>query len=158
LGMVDFFAHPFEVDACASRLLGRPGGLQRLLAVSEDVDLMSAVREVLGRVRCSVATAFDGRQALDLVPMIKPEVVLVDLALARGEALRIVSRLRSDPKTASISVAMLWTAPLTHKDIAQSALRVVRDYPLTPAEVGQSLERLLTDDELGLVSGEAIRE
>ena len=55
-GMVDFFPHPFEPDGCASRLLGRSGGLQRLLAVSEDVDAMTGIREVLGRVRCSAAT------------------------------------------------------------------------------------------------------
>jgi CheY-like chemotaxis protein len=156
-GMVDFFPHPFEPDGCASRLLGRSGGLQRLLAVSEDVDAMTGIREVLGRVRCSAATAFDGRQAMDLVPMIKPEVVLVDLSLPRGEALRVVSRICTDPKTASIGIALFWTQPITQKEIAQAALRVVRDFPLSAEDVGAQMAKLLNEEEFGLVSPEGIR-
>jgi chromosome segregation ATPase/CheY-like chemotaxis protein len=156
-GMVDYFPHPFEPDGCASRLLGRSGGLQRLLAVSEDVDAMTGIREVLGRVRCSAATAFDGRQAMDLVPMIKPEVVLVDLSLPRGEALRVVSRICTDPKTASIGIALFWTQPITQKEIAQAALRVVRDFPLTAEDLGSHLARLLNEEEFGLVTAGGIR-
>jgi CheY-like chemotaxis protein len=156
-GMVDFFPHPFEPDGCASRLLGRSGGLQRLLAVSEDVDAMTGIREVLGRVRCSAATAFDGRQAMDLLPMIKPEVILVDLSLPRGEGLRVVSRICTDPKTAAVGIALFWTQPIAQKDLAQAALRVVRDFPLPPEDLEARLARLLNDEDLGLVSGEGIR-
>lgn len=158
IGPVDFFPHPFEADACASRLLGRPGGLQRLLAVSEDVDTMGGLREVLGRVRCSTAIAFDGRQALDLVPMIKPEVVLVDLSLPRGEALRVVSRLRSDPKTASVGIAMLWTSTLSPKEVAQAAQRALGDYALSHQDLGRALTRVLSESDMGLLTAEAIRE
>ncbi len=158
IGPVDFFPHPFEADACASRLLGRPGGLQRLLVVSEDVDTMGGLREVLGRVRCSTAIAFDGRQALDLVPMIKPEVVLVDLSLPRGEALRVVSRLRSDPKTASVGIAMLWTSPLNPKEVAQAAQRALGDYALSHQDLGRALTRVLSESDMGLLAAEAIRE
>ncbi len=159
IGLADFFPHPFEPDACASRLLGRPGGLQRLLAVSEDVDMMNGLREVLGRVRCSTAIAFDGRQALDLVPMVKPEVVLIDLNLPKGEGLRVVSRLRAEPKTVDLSVAILWTAPLNVKEFTQSALRVVRETTLTPQDIGLALTRVVSSLELVIAAdGDGVRE
>jgi hypothetical protein len=94
---------------------------------------------------------------MDLLPMIKPEVVLVDLSLPRGEALRVISRICSDPKTASIGVALFWTQPITQKEIAQAALRVVRDFPLSPEDLGGHLTKLLNEEEFGLVAPEGIR-
>jgi hypothetical protein len=54
-------------------------------------------------------------------------------------------------------VALFWTQPITQKDLAQAALRVVRDYALAPEDLGRHLTRVLNDDEFGLVVGEGIR-
>ncbi len=155
LGLVDFFPPPFEPDACASRLLGRPGGLQRLLAVSEDVETMGGLREILGRVHCSTAIAFDGRQALELLPMVKPEVLLVDLNVPRGESLRLISRIRSDPKMAALSIAVLWTRPIPSAEFLQHVSRAVRDYPLAHQDIEQSFRQALGSDEVATRASQA---
>lgn len=142
-GTVEFFAHPIDVDACVTRLLERRGAVQRLLAVSENVEMTGALREVLSRMRCSTSVAFDVRQAIDLLPMIKPDVVLVDFALPRGEGLRLVSRLRSDAKTRDIPLAVLLPGAANAADFRQHALRAVRESPMSPAQLAQVIGQRL---------------
>jgi CheY-like chemotaxis protein len=90
---------------------------------------MSGLREELGTMRCSTAIAFDGRQALDLIPMVKPQVVLVDLNLPRGDGLRVASQICSNPETANdISVAMFWTKPIDPTVFRQQAIYSMRDF------------------------------
>lgn len=144
LGMVDFFPYPFSVDTCAAQLTRR-GPLRRLLAVSDDVDATSSVREVLGRLGCSTATAFDARQAADLLPLIKPDVVLIDLSMPRGEGLRSVCRLGADPATANIAVAMFWSKPMIAPEVADSIGRAVRDHNQPFPNLAFEIERFLAE-------------
>jgi CheY-like chemotaxis protein len=144
LGMVDFFPHPFSVDTCAAQLTRR-GTLRRLLAVSDDVDATSSVREVLGRLGCSTATAFDARQATDLLPLIKPDVVLIDLSMPRGEGLRSVSRLAADPATAKVAVAMFWSKPLSASEVAKSVSLALRENNQAFPNLAFEFERFLTE-------------
>jgi CheY-like chemotaxis protein len=156
LGMVDFFPHPFSVDTCAAQLTRR-GTLRRLLAVSDDVDATSSVREILGRLGCSTATAFDARQATDLLPLIKPDVVLIDLSMPRGEGLRSVSRLGADPTTAKVSVAMFWSKPPSASDVAKSASLAIRENNQPFPNLGFEFERFLTELRRSGSSKEAAR-
>lgn len=143
LGMVDFFPHPFDTDACATRLVARePHGLQRLLAVSEDVETMSDLRKTLGGLNCSVSSAIDARQALHLAPIVKPDVVLVDLSLPKDGALKLLYQLRTDPALAAIGIGAWWgRPPISSAELREGALRVIRD----AAFDGASLATVLLD-------------
>jgi CheY-like chemotaxis protein len=143
VGLVDFFPLPFDPDSCTARLLQVTGSLQRLLAVSDDVEAMSGLREVLSRFRCSTSMAFDGRQALDLIPMVKPDVVLVDLALPKGDALRVIGRLRCDPKMPKPPVALLWGKPVDASEFRHQLLRVIREFQFSTGELTETVREAL---------------
>ncbi len=147
-GMVDFIPYPCEPDACATRLLERPGGTQRLLMVSDKIEVMNEIRAVLNRVRCSTSLALDGRQAFDLVGMVKPDAVLIDLTLPRGEGLRLVNRLRSDPKTAGLSIIFALGEPLDLGRFRADATRVLGECRFSADDLTGSLARALTELEL----------
>ncbi len=142
-GMADFFAQPVDPDACVARLLESVGTIQRLLVVTENFGVVGALRGVLSRMRSSVSAALDLRQVIDLLPMVEPDVVLIDLALPRGEGLRLVSRLRSDPKTRELALGILLTPPGNPAEFRQHALRAARDLPMTAADLAETIgERL----------------
>jgi CheY-like chemotaxis protein len=88
---------------------------------------MNEVRALLNGARCSTSVALDARQAYDLVPMVKPQLVLIDLGLPRGEGLRLAARLRTDPATAGVGIAFLWGRPLAPDEFRLHAARAVRD-------------------------------
>jgi CheY-like chemotaxis protein len=144
-GLVDFLPFPLEPDACATRLLERPGGTQRLLMVSDKIEPMNEIRAVLNRVKCSTSLALDGRQAFDLVGMVKPDVILVDLTLPRAEGLRLVSRLRADEKTASIGLVFALGEAFDAGRFRADATRVLGDCRLTPDELSAALENVLAE-------------
>jgi len=139
LGKVDFLVAPLDADSCVARLLESHGTLQRLLAVSENIEMMGALRVALARMRCSTSVALDLRQVTDLFTMIDPEVVLIDLALPGGDALRLLTRLRADPKTRDLPITVLLSPNLDAADFRRHALRTVREQTLSPADLAQAL-------------------
>ena len=138
-GMADFFSPPIDPDACVARLMESLGAIQRLLAVTENFSVVGALRGVLSRMRSSVSAALDLRQVIDLLPMVEPDVILIDLALPRGEGLRLVSRLRSDPKTRELPLGVLLTAPGNAAEFRQHALRAARDIPMAAADLAATI-------------------
>jgi len=145
LGTLGYFPEPFDVDACAARLLEE--NVQRLLTVSDDIELTNEVRSSMAKFHVSTSVALDGRQAVELAALVRPEFVLVDLGLPRGEALRVVARLRLDAKTAAIPVALLWNRRIEPSDLRAYAARVGRDTLLAPEDLRRALVAALSDRE-----------
>lgn len=131
-GEASFFPSPLEPRACSAWLMSRIGSAQKLLVASNDIEMTSRLRTELNRIRCSASVALDMRQVLDLIPLIQPEVVLVDLSLPRAEGLRLVSRLRSDEKTSRLPLGVLLPAPQKLAEFRQNAQRAAREGTLTP--------------------------
>ncbi|MEO8605299.1 MAG: response regulator, partial [bacterium] len=144
-GMTDFIPHPLAPDECATRLLERPGGTQRLLMVSDKIEVMNEIRAVLNRVRCSTSLALDGRQAFDLVGMVKPDAILIDLTLPRGEGLRLVGRLRADAKTAGIAIIFALGEALDVGRFRADAARVLADCRFAPEDLSGAFSQVLSD-------------
>ncbi len=132
-GPATFFPAPLEPSTCAAWLMGNLGAVHKVLVASNDIEMTSQLRTELNRVRCSTSVALDLRQVLDLLPLIQPDVVLVDLSLPRAEGLRLVSRLRSDEKTARLPLAVLLPPPQKVSEFRQTAQRAAREGTLTPA-------------------------
>jgi len=145
LGLVDYFPEPFDVDACATRLLERDSATQRLLVVSDNIELMNTIRSTMSRFHCSTSGALDARQAFELATLVRPDFALIDLALQRGEGLRLLARLRSDPKTAALPAAFLCGRKIDASDLRAYAARVARDTPLDVEEFKRATQQALTD-------------
>jgi CheY-like chemotaxis protein len=128
-----------EPNACVARLIESCGAIQRLLVVSESFNVVGALRDVLSRMRSSTSAALDLRQAIDLMPMVDPDVMLIDLLLPRGEGLRLVSRLRADPKTSEMPLGVLLASSMNAAEFRQHAMRAARERPLTSEEFREAL-------------------
>jgi DNA-binding response OmpR family regulator len=53
----------------------------RVLTAGADADALISLRQALAREGMSVSMAWDGKQAADLLDMIRPEIVVVELDL-----------------------------------------------------------------------------
>jgi len=142
-GTADFFSQPVDPDACLARLLESRGAIQRLLVVTENFAVVGAMRHVLSRMRSSVSAALELRQVFDLLPMVEPDVVLIDLDLPRGEGLRVVSRLRSDAKTQHLPLGILLAPPGNASEFRQHILRAARALPMTAAHLAEAVKQRL---------------
>ena len=144
LGMVPYIPPPFDADLCVTRLLKHREGPQKVLIVCESVEVSTELRGVLGRFGSTVSMAFSARQAAELVPLVEPDIVLVDLDLPRGEAWRTVARVRSDPLTRRLPLAFMWQKPVNVDELRQHLARVIRDFPPALDDLCQGLRRELS--------------
>jgi diguanylate cyclase (GGDEF)-like protein len=86
---------------------------ERVLVVDDDPDIARFIEVNLRAHGFEVHLATDGAEALDRVHEIRPDMVLVDVMMPRMDGFRVVERLRSDPRTANVSIIMLTAKALT---------------------------------------------
>ena len=110
LGPVDFAILPvaqLDLPPLLNRLVPR---VKRVLAMSNDIDVMSDVRTQLTAVNVSTAVVLDGRQALDLVPTIRPEAAILHLSPSCVDVFRAIAGLRTADAARDIPILFLLDA------------------------------------------------
>lgn len=85
---------------------------KRILFVDDEPDQVLLIQTRLEHHGYEVLTATDGESGLALALEQKPDLVIVDLLIPRLDGLEICRRLKRDPATANIPVA-LFTASAT---------------------------------------------
>jgi PleD family two-component response regulator len=78
-----------------------------VLAMSSDLDVMSDLRNELGKSRISTAVVLDGRQALDMVPTVRPEAAVLHLSPSCSDVFRALSGLRNLEASREIPILFL---------------------------------------------------
>lgn len=103
LGKIETAARTLDSDAILPILARHAPKGGRLLAAGAPADAVLGLRQELGRAGVSMSIAWDAKQAEDLLPMVRPDVVIVDLALAGHAGHRLVVRLAAlDPRPVTI--------------------------------------------------------
>ncbi|OLB62477.1 MAG: DNA-binding response regulator [Acidobacteria bacterium] len=79
----------------------------RILIVEDDPDIAELVARYLEKAAFETDRAASGRDALQMIAVNPPALVVLDLMLPHVDGLEICRRLRSDQKTAAIPLIML---------------------------------------------------
>ncbi len=91
-----------------------------------------------------VVTAADGAECLDVVHQVRPDVITLDVVMPRLDGLRTAARLRSDPRTRDLPLAIISACTQYEVD---SGLDVGVDAflakPFEPAELVNLVRRLI---------------
>lgn len=83
-----------------------PSGIT-ILVVDDDPNFRCIMADVLGAEGCRVAQAGNGREALEVLRSITPDLVLLDLSMPVMDGWELVEILRRDPRFDDIPVAVL---------------------------------------------------
>jgi CheY-like chemotaxis protein len=136
LGMVEIAPRPLDAEALLALIAAYATRGTRLLAVGAEADAFISLRQALGRQGMSLSIAWDDKQAADLVPMVRPEIVVVDLALPpRGGhgAVASLAELEQTPTTILVphdgdgdGAALLAAAARLRQATATSRARLVQ--------------------------------
>src|SRR5881396_387518 len=98
LGLVEPVARPVDPDAVLATFRRHAARGARVLAAGADADALISLRQALVREGMSVAMAWDGARAVELLGAQRPEMVVIDLALAGRAGYALVARLAAcDP-------------------------------------------------------------
>lgn len=123
--------------------------MARILIADDDVILIEMLRFRLEAAGHLVDVVYDGKAALDRAIELVPDLIVIDAMMPVLSGLDLVTRLKADPKLASIPVVML-TARKGGADISAALDRGVDAYltkPFVPHELLRRIESLLMPAE-----------
>ena len=93
IGIVEVAARPLDCDAILEILKAHTSRGTRVVTAGADVDTLMSLRQAMARLGMSVSMAWDAKQATDLLTVVRPEVVVIDLDLPRQAGYGILARL-----------------------------------------------------------------
>jgi len=118
-----------------------------VLVVDDNKVIRQLIRVNLELEGIEVVTASDGVECLEVVHQVRPDLVTLDVAMPRLDGLRTAARLRTDPRTRDLPLAII--SACTQYEV-EAGLEVGVDAflakPFDPAEL-VSLIRTLMDRE-----------
>lgn len=79
----------------------------RVLVVDDNKVIRQLIRVNLELEGFEVVTAADGAECLDVVHRVRPDVVTLDVVMPRLDGIRTAERLRADPRTSHLPVAII---------------------------------------------------
>jgi CheY-like chemotaxis protein len=89
---------------------------RRVLVVDDSAVIRTLISVNLELEGFDVVTAVDGQDALDKIHEVAPDVVTIDVVMPRLDGFDTVARLRADPRTRHLKIAMV-TACAQEADI-----------------------------------------
>ncbi|MBR7671974.1 response regulator [Streptomyces daliensis] len=113
----------------------------RVLVVDDSKVIRQLIRVNLELEGFEVVTAADGVECLDIVQRVRPDVITLDAVMPRLDGMRTVDRLRSDPRTCHIPVALI-TACTQFEGQETAAIDAFLAKPFEPAELVRLVRRL----------------
>ncbi|MFJ5263923.1 response regulator [Streptomyces sp. NPDC088387] len=84
-----------------------PGASGRVLVVDDNKVIRQLIRVNLELEGFEVVTAADGVECLDVIHQVEPDVVTLDVVMPRLDGLRTAARLRADPRTCDLPLAIV---------------------------------------------------
>ncbi|MFD5014485.1 MULTISPECIES: response regulator [Streptomyces] len=131
-----------------------PGASGRVLVVDDNKVIRQLIRVNLELEGLEVVTAADGAECLDVVHQVRPDVITLDVVMPRLDGLRTAARLRSDPRTRDLPLAIISACTQYEVD---SGLDVGVDAflakPFEPAELVSLVRRLIERSGSGEADG-----
>jgi len=134
LGFIEVARTPLDPDEIVTVLAPFGGRGTRVLTAGADADAFISLRQALSRQGMSVSMAWDGKQASDLLQMVRPEVVVVDLDIPPRSGLSLLVEL-----TATQTIPMIVLLP-GHQDLTKRTATELADPAIA--------DRLLPPDRL----------
>jgi class 3 adenylate cyclase len=119
----------------------------RLLIVDDTPENLRVLSEILRSAGYALNIARDGRQALDLVRKVAPDLVLLDIVMPEVDGFAVCRELKADPVLAEIPVIFLTASNEADSVVRGFQLGAV-DYITKPFNAAELLSRVNTHLQL----------
>ena len=103
----------------------------RILVADDDLIVQQFVSSILVQNRYEVFTASDGRQALDAIHELKPDLVILDLIMPYRDGYEVLRLLREKKETRKIPVIIL-SAKSREEDVIRGLEAGAEDFMVKP--------------------------
>jgi DNA-binding response OmpR family regulator len=133
---------------------------KRVLIAEDEPSIVTSLEFLMRRAGYETRTAVDGEEALQLLPVFRPHLVLLDIMLPRRSGLEVCREIRADASLAGTRVLML-TAKGGQRDQERGVDAGADDYvtkPFSTQDLVARAQALLADPVLRLAPDAPSRE
>lgn len=81
--------------------------MHTVLIVEDDIDLNTGLKQALQKDRFSVETSRNGKECLEMVADVMPDIILLDLRMPQMDGLTTIEHLKNDESTRTIPILVL---------------------------------------------------
>ncbi|MEA2625052.1 MAG: hypothetical protein QOD06_1097 [Candidatus Binatota bacterium] len=105
-GKIDFVVLPVDGSLLVKLLEIAPRS-KRVLAMSSDTEVMWSVRTQMASADISTAIVFDARQAIELLPIVRPEAAILHMSPRSGDVFSAIAGIRNSEISRAIPMVFL---------------------------------------------------
>jgi DNA-binding response OmpR family regulator len=119
---------------------------RRVVYIEDEQEMIDLVKIIVSRKHYEISGAAGGREGLDLVKRIMPDVILLDLMMPDMDGWEVFQQLKADEATRSIPVIVVTAKAQNIDKVLGLHIAKVDDYiakPFTPKELLDSLAKCL---------------
>lgn len=119
------------------------GETSKILVVEDTKTLVNLLCQILEEDHYDIKVAFDGQQALEIAPVFKPDIILLDIMLPVLDGFAVCEKLKASADTKEIPIIFL-TGKAQAEDVVKGLNIGAVDYILKPFEETVLLARIHT--------------
>ncbi len=128
--------------------------LIRIVCVEDEPEMIDLVKMILSRKRSDGVTlevhgANGGRQGIELIKEVQPDLILLDLMMPDVDGWEVYQEIKNDAETSAIPVIILTAKAQSIDKLLGLHIARVNDYvtkPFGPQELIDSVERVLREN------------
>lgn len=123
---------------------------KKVVCIEDEPEMIDLVKLILGRKGYDLTGAMGGREGLEAVRRIKPDLVLLDLMMPDMDGWEVYQQMKADEELMEIPVIVVTAKAQSIDKVLGLHIAKVDDYvtkPFGPQELLQSIERVLSKQE-----------
>ena len=121
---------------------------KKIVYVEDELEMIDLVKLILSRKGYEVIGAAGGREGLDVIKEMVPDLVLLDLMMPDIEGWDVYQQIRADEATKHIPVIVVTAKAQNIDKVLGLHIAKVNDYiskPFSPQDLVASVERVLAE-------------
>ena len=119
---------------------------KKVVCIEDEPEMIDLVKLILGRKGFELTGAMGGREGLEAVRQVKPDLVLLDLMMPDMDGWEVYQQMKADPEMQKIPVIVVTAKAQSIDKVLGLHIAKVDDYvtkPFGPQELLQSVEKVL---------------
>jgi CheY-like chemotaxis protein len=115
---------------------------KKILVVDDEPHMIELVKAILNEEGYDVTTASDGKEGLQVLEKLKPDLVILDMMMPGMSGREVCEKIRANPKTKGLKVAFLTVARFSEVGKQELDKMHVSDYITKPFENADLVKRV----------------
>jgi len=115
---------------------------KKVMVVDDEENLLELLEAVLEQAGFAVVTASDGKECLQKLKTVKPDLILLDMMMPGMSGREVCEKIRADPKTRDLKVAFLTVARFSETGKDTLKKMKVLDYITKPFDNDDLVRRV----------------